>query len=233
MATWSSNFNGTYGGYYTLFVTVDVLGQEAANNRTLVRYNAWWEKTGSPGSAYNGYGTTATTNKNGAVEGRGMGSYNMASLNQRIYFAQNEDLWINHDGNGDANPYFAASYDTGTVGSASAGGNVAMPHINRYANITSFTSPTITDEKVVLNWSADANCDYVSWWSVAYDGGTHHDIPVTGSGVFSVTLTKLKSEKVYDFHVAVRRADSGLWTNSGLMNATTKGQNNFMSMFRL
>jgi hypothetical protein len=116
------------------------------------------------------------------------------------------------------------------VGSSSATSGVwDLPTIPRYAAIASFTQVPITDEAITINWSADRTCDYISWWSSQIDGGGHHDTPVSGGGVFTVSNHNLKSASVYDFTVAVRNAASGLWTTSGLANATTLGQSGFFN----
>lgn len=230
MAFWESAFSGSYGGAYRLRVQADVIGQETGNNRTLVRYNAWVEQVG--GSAYSVYNVSAdgNTNKNGGVDYRG-GGINLNGAGQRKYLAQNEDLWVNHNSNGDASAYFAAYWNMKLsgygYGDASTGGWMDMPHINRYANITSVSLTNVTDTAITVNWNADAHCDYVSWWSPQIDGGAHHDIPVSGSGTFSITATGLASNTNHDFKVAVRRSDSGLWTESGTVSVTTGAQNNF------
>lgn len=231
MAFWEAGFSGIYGGAYRLRVNVDVLGQEASNNRTLIRYNAWMEQIGSSAYSVFNSSTSGHTNINGYNPARG-GSLSLNGPGQRRYLAQNEDYWIAHDSNGDANPFFGADYNTGVsqVLASSAGGNFGMPHINRYANIVYFGADLVTDASFRFNWGADAFCDYVSWWSVAYDGGGHHDIPVGGTGGFEITLSSLLSDHDYDVTVAVRRADSGLWTNSGTIVVHTGSQNNFFDM---
>lgn len=228
MAFWEAGFSGVYGGAYRLRVNVDVLGQEPSNNRTLIRYNAWMEQIGSAAYSVHNTSTSGNTNINGYNPARS-GSLSLNGPGQRRYLAQNEDYWIGHDGNGDANPFFGANYNTGVsqVLASSTGGNYAMPHINRYANITSFGADLVTDASFRFTWYADANVDYISWWSVVYDGGGHHDIPASGTGPFQITLDSLLSDTTYDVTVAVRRADSGLWTTSGTINARTGSQNNF------
>lgn len=232
MAFWESSFSGSSGGNYRLRQQVDVLGQEVGNNRTLIRYNAWVAKVGGSGVYNLVDGAAGNTNINGYNPGRSWGTYDFRAYSVR-YIAQNEDYWVYHNSSGDANPYFAVYWDLrngGTLGSATTGGNTWMPHINRYAGITGYTLDQITDTSIRLNWNADANVDYISWWSSKIDGGAHHDIPTSGSGTWRITPTNLKSDTQYDFKVAVRRQDSGLWTESGTLYATTLGQNNFLGM---
>lgn len=134
--------------------------------------------------------------------------------------------------NGDGTRSFGASgfFDSGWSSFPNLGvsGSWTLDTIPRYANITAFTLSPVTDEKITVNWSADRHCDYVSWWSPQIDGGAHHDIPVSGSGGFSISRDNLKSDTQYDFKVAVRNSASGLWTESNWLSATTLSQNNFM-----
>lgn len=231
MAFWEASFGGSSGGSYRLRQSVDILGQETGNNRTLIRYNAYIDKVAGTGF-WNLSTTSGATNINGYVPGRSWASYDFRAYTRK-YIAQNEDYWIYHDGAGDANPYFAVSWNLNNGSSlttASTGGNFAMPHINRYATITSVVLNNVTDEKIQVNWNSDVNVDYVSWWSSMIDGGAHHDIPVSGTGTFIVYPANLRSGTVYDFKVAVRHADSDLWTESGVYYTTTLPQNGFFLM---
>lgn len=233
MAFWEAAFTGSYGGAYRLRVQADVIAQEQGNNRSLVRYNAWVEQVGGSAYSVNNPSASGSTNKNGQVDGRG-GGISLNGAGQRKYLAQNEDLWVYHNGSGDATAYFDAGWDMKLssygYGTASTGGTMGMPHINRYANITAFYFATVTDTLITFNWNADATCDYVSWWSPQIEGGAHHDIPVSGAGTFSISRDNLASGTYYEVRVAVRRADSGLWTESGTISTTTGAQNNFFDM---
>lgn len=226
MAQWTNTFNGSAGGSYRLTLNVDLLGQDTNRNVSAVRVNAWVTKLAGSGY-YSSAGSGGNINVNGNVMGRSFGNYDFRRQGT-YYFAQNEDYEIGHDANGNANPYFGASYDLqNTPGSSSTGGNYGLPQIPRYANITYFNFPVVTDERIAFNWGSDNDVDYVSWWSNTLDGGGHHDTPAGGRGPFNVDLKGLTSNKQFDFTVAVRRADSQLWSNSGTAYPTTLPQSNF------
>lgn len=135
-----------------------------------------------------------------------------------------------HDGAGNATLNMGGDVSVYNSGVTSGSGAWALPGIPRYASITSFVFGAVTDQAITINWNASDNCDYVSWWSGEIDAGAHHDIPVSGTGTFSITQSNLISEKAYGFQVAVRRADSGLWTSSGVIATTTAKQSNFFGM---
>lgn len=102
-----------------------------------------------------------------------------------------------------------------------------LPTIPRYAVIDGFNINFTTDAEIEFAWHADRSCDYISWWSGAYDGGGHHDQYVGGGqGWWTQDLLSLRSDTTYDITVAVRNAASGLWTTSGTQNPTTGHQNN-------
>ena len=231
MAFWESAFGGSAGGSYRLRQQVDVIGQEVGNNRTLVRYNAWVEKVAGSGY-WSSSAASGSTNINGYVPGRSWPNYDFRAYAVR-HIAQNEDYWINHDSNGDANPYFAVSFDLANspyLTSASVGGNMAMPHINRYANITGFTVSNTTDVSFQLNVTTDVTCNAVQYsledgvgWRSQPDGNfTSKSFTIGGSDA-----SALPSGKAYNLRVRVRRADNNLWTESGVISTTTLNQNNF------
>lgn len=219
MAFWEAAFNGTYGSAFRIRVQADLVSQNIAANTSVVRYNAWWERTGN-GTAYNGSGTTATTNRNGAVDNRGMGGYNMTGAGQRIYFAQNEDHTVGHDGNGNASPYYAASYNTGTVGSASAGGNVALPGFNRYLGYTVVTIDTITASSIRVRLATNGTMDVYGY--SLNGGGSWADVAFTGSDT-TFTINGLAPYTTYNLRFHVRKADSQQWTDNGNYSRTTLG----------
>lgn len=227
MAQWSNTFNGSAGGNYRLTVNVDLLSQDVGSNTSRIRFNAWVTKLA--GSGYYASSSGGNINVNGYNPGRSFGAYDFRRQGT-YYFAQNEDYTIGHDNNGNANPYFAAYYDLqNTPGASSAGGNYGLPQIPRYASIP-YLNVNVTDQRIDFSWGSSDNVDYTSWWSNAYDGGGHHDTPNGGTGPFNVSLDNLKSNTTYDITVAVRRADSQLWSNSGTAYPTTNNQSSFIDM---
>lgn len=231
MAQWSAKFGGSNNGNIWLVVDVALQSQNVAGNYSTIIYNAWIERRGTT-SAFNNSATFGHTNINGYNPGRSLGSYNFGSVSH-YDLAVNESYNIGHDAGGNANPFFGADYDLNNsplLTTASAGGNYALPTIPRYANIDGFNIDSATDTAIQFSWHSDAVVDYISWWSTAYDGGGHHDTPSSGQGWFTINLTNLKSETLYDITVAVRRADSGLWTQSGTATPVTAKQSNFFDL---
>jgi hypothetical protein len=136
---------------------------------------------------------------------------------------------IGHDGAGNATLSLSNGVDFYQEGHSGSSGSWALPTINRYANIDGGPNfDDVTDEWIRIAWHADRSVDYITWWSVAYDGGGHHDTPASGQGWFYNDLHNLKSGTQYDFTVGVRNAASGLWTFSGTAHATTLKQNNYI-----
>lgn len=137
---------------------------------------------------------------------------------------------IGHDANGNCTLSMNGSIVVFQSGTSSGSGSWSLPQIPRYAVIDGGPNfDVVTDEHIRVAWHSDRAVDYISWWSTAYDGGTHHDTPSSGQGWFYLDLYNLKSGKQYDFTVAIRNAASGLWTNSSVANATTLLQNNFVT----
>lgn len=234
MAFWEAGLGGTYGGSFRIRVNVDVIGQEVNNNRTLVRYNAYIDRVStSGGRIFNGFATYGHTNKNGDNPQRGPFTYDSTGNGRVITMAANEDLWVYHDGNGDANPYFAADYDAGNgpyLTSGAAGGNFGMPHINRYTTITNFFTYEVNDTNFKIYTSTSDVCNFlqvsledgVGWRDVTGATFTAYAFQVGGpDGFLGVDLP---SNASYNLRVRVRRADSGLWTESGVISVTTLGQ---------
>jgi hypothetical protein len=206
---------------YKICMQVDVVGQEVGNNRTLIQYSAWVQQIGGGSLAISS--GNGSININGYNPGRTLpGGFNFSAAGQRRYFAQNEQYWIGHDGNGDANPYFTAhmvpNANSVGMGGAEARMNVAMPHINRYININGWGIGAITEKsfntQVITSGTADI-LDYQlndGEWKRGYTGGfTDRTITVGG----------LQFNTQYSLRVRVRNASGGLWTTSDLKTLKT------------
>lgn len=228
MAQWSNTFTGTGGGSYRLYVNVDVIGQETNNNRTLIRYNCWVDKTA--GSGYWNFSTVGgNTNINGYNPGRSWGGGYDFRAYSRKYIAQNEDYWIGHDGNGDANPYFGANWNMGggsVPADSSTGGHFWMPHINRYTNWTQVSFSNTTDVGWTATLSVDAwsnnlavDVDGAGWYYLGGDWLNNRSIQIGGN---------MTSGVQHSVRFSARRSDSGLWTETGTYYNTTLPQNAFM-----
>lgn len=229
MAFWEAGFGGSYGGYYRLRVNVDLLGQEEDNNRSLIRYSAWFEKTGA-GTAYHAGATYGNTNINGYNPQRVINGYNFGSgTGQRYYLAQNEDYWIGHDGNGNASPYFGANYDAANspyITSAATGGNMGLPALYRYAAPTYAEFNTITDTQ--FNFRVDTN-RVVDNIAVSINGAAW--VYFAGSTTSrTMTFSGLQSDRSHSVHISLHRQSDGYWQEHGDWYVITASQNKFFEI---
>lgn len=231
MALIEAGMGGTLGGQHRIRQQIDVVGQEIGNNRTLIQYSAWLERVISGSRVWNYDPTPGVTNINGYAPGRAINGYDSRSAGQRWYMAQNEQYWIGHDGNGDANPYFRADYDARNPNYLTSGwcaGNVWMPHINRFTNITRFDTSNVSDVGFTINAGVDSMANFLRYsledgvgWRDQF-GGNFYNYSFALGGNFP-------SNKAYNLRISVRRADSGLWTDSGVIGVITKGQSGFVN----
>lgn len=126
---------------------------------------------------------------------------------------------IPHETDGSKNLGFSFSVtDTSgknyTPGNASSSGSTWLTQIPRYANITRFDISNVTETSVVINWNADANCDY-AWYSK--DNGANW----SALAYPSMTVSGLTAGTNYNFKIRVRRADSQLTTDSNTIQKAT------------
>lgn len=86
--------------------------------------------------------------------------------------------------------------------------------IPRYAKFTSHSISAIGLNDIVVNWNADSNCD-----AVQYSLNSSNWIVTSGT---SYTINGLNPNTSYSIKTRIRRADSGLWTESRTITGTTK-----------
>lgn len=225
------NFAGSLGGHFTLHADVYEISVNTGANQSTVRIDLYIQCDSTGTGVFDGSsGSAWGANVNGNAAS-GHFNYDFRGNNTTIHLAT-YDTVVTHDASGNATIGWSATGNMNNspfVTTASISGSLALTHINRVATIPSFTQ-SATDESIEFDWTSSDNVDYVSWWSVAYDGGGHHDTPSSGTGVFVITLHGLKSETNYDITVAVRRADSGNWTTSSMANISTLKQSNFFGL---
>lgn len=130
---------------------------------------------------------------------------------------------IGHDGSGYKD--FGASLNGWLYGygDRNTSGTWNLPTINRYANIIGFSVSEVTDVGFKINTTVDATCDFLQYsledgvgWRDQY-GGSFGSYGFTVGGAFP-------SNKAYNLRVRVRRQDSGLWSESGVISTTTLAQ---------
>lgn len=229
MAQWASNFGGSSGGNYTLFVDASVIAQEEDNNRSLVRFNAWVHKNTGSGF-YNFSGGSGSVTINGSGQGRSWGGYDFRQYTDK-YIAQNEDYWVNHNSNGDGSSNWGASWDMQNspfVTSTSTGGTLNMGNLYQGIAVNSITFSNITDVgfNVTVNTNRVANR-----LELSIDGSGY---AVYFNGTFTsrtVTVSPVSSGAVHTVRARVRRNSNGRLGESGTVNVTTAVQNRFFDIF--
>lgn len=112
-------------------------------------------------------------------------------------------------------------------GNTYIGRDFVLTPIPRYAGFTEHYVSATTLSTISIHWNANASCDYVQY---SLNGGTWTD----ASGL-DYTISGLFPGVQYSIKTRIRRTDSQLWTESGLIYGTTKqmatvtGANNFNS----
>lgn len=210
--------------YAALRIEWQLASQNVGGNFSTINWQAYIDFFGCDAQLDNGH----VNWNSGALYNNGGRVYNYAgNFTNHTVTMGTGSFNIGADGVGNTTLLLNGSIDVYASGTSSGSGSWTLPQIPRYPNITSFTINTITDSLIEFGWSADRLCDYMSWWSVALDGGGHHDTPTSATS-WIIDLNNLISAHTYDITVAVRSAASGLWTTSGTLNPTTNPQNNFI-----
>lgn len=109
------------------------------------------------------------------------------------------------------------SYYTGTSAGTVTGSTsvyIDLPELPKYANFTEHCIHATTINAVFVRWNADASCDLVQY---SLNGGSWTDASGT-----TYAISGLEPNTNYSIKTRIRRADSGLWTESGTLNVTTK-----------
>lgn len=125
---------------------------------------------------------------------------------------------IQHDDNGTKNCWISGycNAPTGTAleGTVISGGyEVALDTIPRYASVSHSVNSTGLNF-ARINWSSDNTCDLVQY---SVNGGNW----VNTSGN-PYTIAGLSPNVTYKIRTRVRRKDSGLYSNTGELNVSTK-----------
>ncbi len=134
----------------------------------------------------------------------------------------------NTDGNKSISYSFGVSDTSGqsyTCGNASASGTMALSTIPRYLTITNLEITNKTETSIVVKWATSdpRNGTYYSldngstWIGSATDGESlASDLK---SGTFNIA--NLTANQTYNLKVKIKRADSQLWTESGVVSFAT------------
>lgn len=139
------------------------------------------------------------------------GTHHVHSASRRIYHNSNGTKQIQLGG------FFKSGWTTfGTINVGMS--TVTLDHIPRYTSITSWSLNTVTEKSIRVSVSTANTANAVQYslngagWVTGYSGNfTSRDFTIGG----------LNPATNYSVKIRVRRADSGLWTESGLKSATT------------
>ena len=199
----------SYAKYFTLYVVLSNRDGNSATNQSVVDYDVYCQSSGSGSISashqlYFELGGNVIRNENVYV--------NVKSPNAYIHIASGSMTWT-HDNDGSKSIWVGASISaTGGYGvSASIGTIFELNKIPRYANV-SISAKSKTINTITYNCSVDASID---WKQYRLNGGNWVD---DGS---SNTIRNLTPNTTYSIQVRVRRADSGLWSESNTISMTT------------
>lgn len=96
----------------------------------------------------------------------------------------------------------------------SCGGDMWLSNIPRYANFTQHYVSARSINTVSIHWEADSS---INAWQHSINGGGWQDC----NGGNTYVISNLSPNTTYYIRTRIRRSDSGLWTESGNISATT------------
>lgn len=212
MANWSAT--GSINGNFRLELNVWENWVNNAENYSSVHWEVILRSTG----AYNFQliGSTIAVNVDGEVY-NAYSQKNLSAGGAITIASGDKNIWHNTDGS--KSIYCSASYTQTssayyTPGNMSCGGDMWLTHIPRYANFTQHYVQSKSMNTVSIYWNADASCDYIQY---SINGGGWTNI----SGHPTYTVSNLQPNTNYSIKTRIRRADSGLWTESGTLSFST------------
>ena len=198
----------------TLRLHVYTVGSNAESNYTIERADLWMRVNANWGY-YNNYGTSVYVGINGNDTTRTVNFDARVEAGTQLLLIGTWDTTVWHNSNGDASIGVSCSHVTGvSLGNASGSWTYDCDHLNRYANFTQHYVQSKSMNTVSIYWNADASCDYVQY---SINGGGWTNI----SGHPTYTVRNLQPNTNYSIKTRIRRADSGLWTESGTLSFST------------
>ena len=198
----------------TLRLHVYTVGSNASGNYTVERADLWMRVNANWGY-YNNYGTSVYVGINGNDITRTVNFDARVSAGTQLLLIGTWDTTVWHNSNGDASIGVSCSHATGVgLGTASGSWIYDCDHIPRYANFTQHYISSRSINTATVYWNADVTCDYVQY---SLNGGGWTDV----SGYPNYTICGLKPNTTYYIRTRIRRADSGLWTESSNIGVTT------------
>ena len=211
MASWSAT--GSINGNFRLELNVWE-NWTSAENYSSVHWEIILRSTGN--YSFSTIGSTIVVNVDGEVY-NAYSQKNLSAGSAITIASGDKNIWHNADGS--KSIYCSASYTQTssayyTPGNMSCGGDMWLTHIPRYANFTQHYISSKSINTATVYWNADASCDYIQY---SLNGGGWTDI----SGYPNYTIYGLQPNTTYYIRTRIRRADSGLWTESSNISVTT------------
>ena len=211
MASWSAT--GSINGNYRLELNVWE-NWTSMDNYSSVHWEVILRATGN--YSFSTIGSTIVVN----VDGEVYNAYSQKSLSAggAITIASGDkNVWHNADGTKAI--YCSASYSQSssasyTPGNMSCGGDMWLSNIPRYANFTQHYISARSINTISVHWEADSG---VNAWQHSVNGGGWQDC----NGGNTYVISNLNPNTTYYIRTRIRRSDSGLWTESGNISATT------------
>lgn len=211
----SISANGA-NGHHKFVLTVTETDTSTSNNTSTL----YWEFAIEPiTSGYDFYtiGGTIVVYIDGSEVANSYAQRDFDGSNRTVWASGTTTVTHNSDGTKKGMPfsfsYSQSSSASYTPGNASKSGTMDLTTIPRYANITQFDLSS-TLEGIQYQWNADAACDAQRY---SLNGGDWVD------GQYPTTyINNLSPGTQYSVKIAVRRADSQLWSYSDTKYITTK-----------
>lgn len=213
MASSEANYSGTLGTIWRLHLDVTLLSQDTANNRSLVRLNAYMGNT-STSNVWNSVATSAQYQYDGnvintTVHHYGNSGASVAPTNYN-FVASNQDVYVYHASDGTKTATFYAYHnadDLPYLGTSSTSFNYTLPTIATIPTLTTTSATTITANSAIVggNVSSSGNATITSrgiYYSTSAVNPTSANSTktVTGTtGAYTTTLTSLLPLTTYYF----------------------------------
>lgn len=121
---------------------------------------------------------------------------------------------ISHESDGTKTINIGGGISTTNLMNGDCNGNITLPTIPRYADITKFDLSRRNETSVSFEWAASKSCDTLQY---SLNGGAWTNI--TGSSV--AIITGLSPNTTYNVKIRVRTQDSHLWIESQTKSVTT------------
>ena len=147
--------------------------------------------------------------------------FDMRSTNVwQIFATRTYDVTHNDDGtySAERTGSFTTNADADwSLKSGSASVSYTLPTIPRYAAITKHEISNVTQDAITVSWDADKNCS-----DVMYSLNSAAWVRPAGVGHPTYTIPGLSPGTSYTVKTKIQSADSGLWTESGVLTTKTK-----------